>query len=158
TLELRRERKPIVYCFWHNAQVYLAYAHRNEHVKIIVSQSKDGEYIAQVMNRLGLIPVRGSTSRGGEQALREVCDFLKEGSQAGFTPDGPSGPLQTVHGGAVMAAQMSGAPIVPVAYASRRRIVFNSWDKFVVPLPFSKIVVAHGEPFTLPEGMPLEEA
>lgn len=157
-LALRRDRKRVIYTFWHNAQVFLAYAHRDEAVNIIVSRSKDGEYIAQVMARMGLNAVRGSTSRGGEQALRDLCDLLKDGKQVGFTPDGPRGPLQTVHGGVVLAAQISGAPVLPVAYVASRRIVFRSWDRFVLPLPFSSIIVGHGEPFLIDKDMPLEQA
>lgn len=157
-LEYRRKRKALVYAFWHNAQAFLVYAQKNEGISTLVSQSKDGEYIAQVMKLLGSNAVRGSTSRGGEQALRDMCDLLAQGKQVGFSPDGPRGPLQTVHGGVIMAAQQSGAPIVTLTFVSRRKIVFNSWDKFVLPLPFSTIVVARGEPFTLAENLPLEEA
>ncbi|MCG3203478.1 MAG: hypothetical protein KCHDKBKB_00146 [Elusimicrobia bacterium] len=157
-LEFRRKLKPAIYAFWHNAQVFLAYAHRSEGVHIIVSRSKDGEYIAQVMKRLGLNAVRGSSSRGGELALRELCDLSENGKQIGFTPDGPRGPVQTVHGGVVMAAQKSGVPIIPATFVSTRAIIFNSWDKFMMPLPFSRIVVAHGRPFYIPKDMVLEKA
>lgn len=145
-LAFRRLKNPIIYAFWHNNQAFLAWAHRGEGVHIMVSQSKDGEFIAQVMKRLGLNAVRGSSSRGAEGAFRQMCAVLEKGEQAGFTPDGPRGPVQRVHGGVIAAAQISGAPIVPVAMSSRRKIVFNSWDKFVLPLPFSHVVVAHGKP------------
>lgn len=157
-LEYRRLKKPLIYAFWHNAQVFLVYMHRNEGINAIVSRSGDGEYITQVMKRMGINAVRGSTSRGGEQALRDLCELLEGGKQAGFTPDGPRGPAQTVQGGVVMAAQRSGAPIVPMTYVSRRRIIFDSWDKFVMPLPFSTIIAAHSQPIHLPADMPLEEA
>lgn len=157
-LFLRREKKPLIYAFWHNAQVFLAYAHRGENVHVIVSQSKDGEYIAQVMNRLKLDAVRGSTSKGGMQALRQLVSYLKKGEQAAFTPDGPRGPVYMVQGGVVSAAQLSGAPIIPMHAASRRKLTFRSWDQFVVPLPFSTHLVAHGEPFVLPREMGMEEA
>lgn len=145
-LAFRRLKKPVIYAFWHNHQAFLAWAHRNEGANIMVSQSKDGEYIAQVMKRLGLNAVRGSSSRGAEGAFRQMCDLLDKGQQVGFTPDGPRGPVQRIHGGVIAAAQMSGVPIVPVAVASRRKIVFRSWDKFELPLPFSHIVVSHGKP------------
>ncbi len=157
-LEIRRKKSPVIYAFWHNAQVFLAYEHRREHVNIMVSRSKDGEYIAQVMKRLGLDAVRGSSSKGGEQALREMVDLVQSGKQVGFTPDGPRGPLQTVHGGVIMTARATGVPIVPVTYTSARRLVFKSWDKFVLPLPFSTIVVSHGRPFTLDKNLSDEDA
>jgi 3-deoxy-D-manno-octulosonic-acid transferase len=157
-LHYRRERKPVIYAFWHNNQVFLAYAHRNEKIRIMVSQSKDGEYIAQVMGWMGLTAIRGSSSRGGEQALREMIRSLEEGKQVGFTPDGPRGPLQTVHGGIVSAAKSTNLPIVPTAVWARRKISFNSWDKFFIPLPFNSIVVAHGQPFHVSPSQSLEEA
>lgn len=149
TLALRREKKPLIYAFWHDQQVFLARHHRNEPIHVMVSRSKDGEYIAQIMKRLGVFPIRGSSSRGGAQAFREIIDVLKDGKQAGFTPDGPRGPVYSVHDGVVKAAQLSGVPIVPLACRSRREIRFNSWDKFRVPLPFSTIVVSHGQPLTI---------
>ena len=158
-LACRRAKKSVIYALWHNTQVFLAYAHRGEQASVMVSQSKDGEYIAQIMQRLKLQPVRGSTSRGGGAALREMIHRVQDGGQVGFTPDGPKGPLQTVHGGVVEAARATGRPIIPVSIASRRKIVFKkSWDQFFVPLPFSHIAVAHGKPLFIDADMPLEEA
>ncbi len=157
-LDYRRRRRPLIYAFWHNTQIFLAYAHRGEGIHVIVSQSKDGEYVAQVMRRLGLNAVRGSSSKGGEAALREMIGLLEAGEPVGFTPDGPRGPVQTVQGGVVSAAQASGAPIVAIAVSSRRRMTFSSWDKFFVPLPFSHIVVAHGKPFFLNKEIDLAAA
>ncbi len=151
-LAIRRESRPCIYALWHNHQVFLAWAHRGEKCSIMVSRSKDGEYIAQVMGRLGLIAVRGSSSRGAESAFRQMIAALERKEQVGFTPDGPRGPAGTVQGGVISAAQMTGYPVVPVAVASRRKIVFRSWDRFFLPLPFSHIVVGHGRPlFVSPE-------
>lgn len=148
--EIRRKRLPAIYAFWHNNQVYLAFDHRHEPIHMLVSQSQDGEFIAQVLERMGIVTIRGSTSKGGTQALRQICQRLKDGFQSGFTPDGPKGPSQTVHGGLVAAARISGRPIVPIAVSARKKLVFNSWDKFFVPLPFNSIAVAHGRPLVIP--------
>lgn len=145
-LSYRREKRPCIYAFWHNNQVYLAYDHRGEKVNIMVSQSKDGEYIAQVMKRLGLNAVRGSSSKGGQKALREIIFKLKHGEQIGFTPDGPRGPVYSINPGVVAVAQLSGVPIVPTGVALSRQIVFRSWDGFKLPLPFGRIRVGHGMP------------
>jgi len=158
-LACSREKKSLIFALWHNTQAFLAYAHRGEHASVMVSQSKDGEYIAQVMKRLQLHPVRGSTSRGGGAALREMIHRIQEGGRVGFTPDGPKGPLQTIHGGVVEAARATGTPIIPTSISSRRKIVFRkSWDQFFVPLPFTHIAVAHGKPLFIATDMPLEEA
>ncbi|MFN0117908.1 MAG: glycosyltransferase N-terminal domain-containing protein [Elusimicrobiota bacterium] len=158
TLELRRLRKKAIYAFWHKNQVFLAYNQRGEDVSVLVSKSKDGEYIAQVMKRLGLCPIRGSSSKGGSAALKEIFELLDRGGQIGFTPDGPRGPVQTVHQGVIAAAVYSGAPIIPTAAYCRRKKVFNSWDKFELPLPFGVSVVGHGKPFYLSKDVPQEEA
>jgi lysophospholipid acyltransferase (LPLAT)-like uncharacterized protein len=158
-LACRKENQSLVYALWHNSQVFLAYAHRGEQASVMVSQSKDGEYIAQIMRRLGLRAVRGSGSRGGGSALREMIHRIQGGSQVGVTPDGPKGPVQTIHGGVIEVARATGRPIIPVSIASRRKVVFTkSWDHFFVPLPFSHIVVAHGKPLFIGQDLPLAEA
>jgi len=158
-LTCRKERQPLVYALWHNTQAFLAYAHRGEQASVMVSQSTDGEYIAQVMKRLGLRAVRGSGSRGGGSALREMIHRVQGGGQVGVTPDGPKGPLQTIHGGVIEVARATGRPIIPVSISSRRKVVFaKSWDQFIVPLPFSHIVVAHGKPFFIEPELSLADA
>ena len=158
-LARRRGKQSLVYALWHNTQVFLAYAHRTEKASVMVSQSKDGEYIAQIMGRMKLHAVRGSTSRGGGAALREMIRLVEEGGRVGFTPDGPKGPQQTIHGGVVEVARATGRPIIPTSTSSGWKLVFRrSWDRFFVPLPFSRIVVAHGKPFFIAKDMPLEEA
>lgn len=158
SLSLRREKKPTIYALWHNQQVFLSYHHRGEGAAIMVSRSNDGEYIAQVMKRMGLPAVRGSSSRGGQQAFRQMLEILKAGGQVGFTPDGPKGPVHSIHDGIVAAARVSGVPIVPVAVRSRREIRFKSWDGFRLPLPFNTIVVSHGPPLTIAANIEDESA
>jgi 3-deoxy-D-manno-octulosonic-acid transferase len=157
-LPYRRKKIPMIFGFWHNSQVFLSYHHRNEPINIMVSQSKDGEYIAQVMDWMGMTAIRGSSSRGGLRAFVEIIQRAKAGEQIGFTPDGPRGPAHSVQSGVVLAAQKTGIPIVPLHTLSRRRLVFNSWDKFMVPLPFSTMIVSHGRPFVLKEKTSEEKA
>jgi len=153
-----RGKESLVYALWHNTQVFLAYAHRAEKASVMVSQSKDGEYIAQIMERMKLHAIRGSSSRGGGAALREMIRLVEEGGRVGFTPDGPKGPAQTIHGGVVEVARATGRPIIPTSISSGLKLVFpRSWDKFFVPLPFGRIVVAHGKPFFIAKDLPLEE-
>lgn len=146
-LKLYRNNKNFIYCFWHNTQVYLSYAHRGEYACVLVSRSRDGEFIAQVMNRLGLKPVRGSSTRGGGKGLIEMIEQSHQGRRLGFTPDGPKGPPHIVHPGVILAAQETGLTVVPVTAIPRRRIEFNSWDKFMLPLPFGFNALATGRPF-----------
>lgn len=148
----------MIFGFWHNTQVFLSYHHRGEPINIMVSQSKDGEYIAQVMDWMNITAIRGSSSRGGLRAFVEILQRAEAGEQIGFTPDGPKGPAHSVQDGIVVAAKRAKIPIVPLHTISRRRLVFNTWDKFMIPLPFSHIIVSHGKPFLLHEDVPEEEA
>lgn len=148
-LAIRRRREPVIYAFWHRHQISLAYAHRGESASILVSRSRDGEYVAQVMRRLGLNAVRGSNSRGGMKSLLRMIQLVDRGAQIGFSPDGPKGPAKTIHGGVILAAFKSGAPVVAVGAHCSRRIEFDSWDRFVLPLPAGRVAVAHGAPIRI---------
>lgn len=142
-----------IYAFWHQRQVYFTWSHRGVEAAVLVSKSKDGEMIARTMELSRIDAVRGSSSRGGAAAAREMVDILRSGRDVGITPDGPKGPAREVKEGAVRVAQLSGAPIVPIANALSRRIeVAKAWDRFQVPLPFGRAVVIYGEPVRVREG------
>lgn len=141
----RKQR--FIYAFWHQRQVFFTWSHRGAQAAVLVSKSKDGEMIAETMRLSGIKAVRGSSSRGGVAAAREMVEILGSGWDVGITPDGPKGPARQVKDGALRVAQMSGAPIVPIANAnSRRLVVKKAWDHFHVPLPFGRAVVVYGEP------------
>jgi hypothetical protein len=156
-LEFSKNRKPAIYAFWHNQQLFLLWVHRNENVLVLISQSKDGEYVARAAQGFGYGTVRGSTTRGGLKALVEVIDKLKNGFQVAFTPDGPKGPVYTVRSGVIMAAGRSGAPILPLACSVKRKSRLNSWDGFIIPYPFNRIAVFYGEPFYVAPGDDIDE-
>jgi len=137
---------PIIYAFWHNRLLYLAYLYKNKKVGVMVSQHKDGNYIAEVMKKCDLYPVRGSTTRGGIRALIEIIQYVKNGYPIAFTPDGPKGPKYTIQEGVLMAAYKTKFPIVPICWNAKRKKIFNSWDNFILPLPFNKFVIAYGKP------------
>ena len=156
-LEFRKNRKPAIYALWHNQQLFLIWEHRNENVLVLISQSKDGEYIARAVHSFGLGTVRGSTTRGGLKALVEIIHKLKNGFQTAFTPDGPRGPVYTVKPGIIIAAGRSGAPIIPLACRVKRKYRIKSWDRFIVPYPFNRAVVWYGEPFYIAPGADIDE-
>jgi lysophospholipid acyltransferase (LPLAT)-like uncharacterized protein len=136
-----------IYAFWHQRQVFFTWSHRNVSAAVLVSKSNDGEMIARTMELSGIDAVRGSSSRGGAAAAREMVEILRSGRDVGITPDGPRGPAREVKEGAVRVAQLSGMPIVPIANALSNRIeVAKAWDRFQVPLPFGRSVVVYGEP------------
>lgn len=141
------EGRRFIYAFWHQRQVYFTWTHRGVHSAVLVSKSKDGEMIAETMRLSRIKAVRGSSSRGGAAAAREMVEILRSGWDVGITPDGPKGPAREVKDGALRVAQMSGAPIVPIANANSRRLeIRKAWDRFHVPLPFGRSAVVYGEP------------
>jgi lysophospholipid acyltransferase (LPLAT)-like uncharacterized protein len=144
-LHLLASGRPYIYAFWHRFQLLLVYEHRHRGVMVLISQSRDGELIAQAVRRFGFRTARGSSSRGGAAALGRVIDRLREGGVVAFTPDGPRGPLR------------SGVPIVPVAWAASRVKELSSWDRFLVPLPFSRNEVVFGDPLSLSSEDPSPE-
>jgi hypothetical protein len=141
---------PVLLAFWHGRMLYFLHRYHRQRFTILVSRSKDGEFVSQVLQRFGVHVTRGSSSRGGPQALREIVRHVHRGYHAAFTPDGPRGPRYTVQPGIVAVAQTTGAAILPVTYSARWKKVFRSWDAFLMPLPFSRVVVVYGEPIYVP--------
>jgi len=136
-----------IYAFWHES--LLAPATSRTNVRVMISQSADGELIAQVCRHLGLGTVRGSPKRGGAQALLELLRDEQKAHWA-ITPDGPHGPRRQAKSGIVLLASRAGLPIVPVGVGFTRAWRAHSWDRFAVPCPFSTIVGILGEPLLVP--------
>jgi len=147
--ELRASGKPFIYSLWHGHLLPLLWHHRGSNVAILISDHRDGEMIARAAESLGYRSIRGSTTRGAERALLALVRELKAGRQIAVTPDGPKGPARTFAAGALIAAQRSAAPILPVAAGADRAWRLSSWDRFVIPKPFARITVAYGAPTTV---------
>lgn len=148
--EAERGDDACVLAVWHARLLPLAYTHRGRGIVMLISRHRDGELIARVIERLGFGTARGSSTRGGEEGAREMLRHVLEGRQVGVTPDGPRGPARVVKPGTVFLASRSGRPFVPVASAASRAWVARSWDGFRVPWPFARVVVAFGDPITVP--------
>jgi len=146
---LQRGERAIV-AFWHGRLLMMPFVYPGEPTAILISQHRDGEVIAQVAERLGLSVVRGSVTRGAARAFREMLQVLRSGTHVVITPDGPRGPRQQVKPGVVELARLSGMPILPVAFGAWPRKVLQSWDRFVIPLPFGRGVYVWGEPIYIP--------
>lgn len=148
----QRERagEPFILAFWHGHLLLMPYAYHGRRISALVSRSRDGELIARTLARLGIEPSvdssRGSSSRGGAAGLRSLLRRAGEGYDLAFTPDGPRGPAGIVQPGVILAAAATGLPIQPVALAASRARRLRSWDRFLVPLPFSTVHVVYGEP------------
>ncbi len=155
--DLEAEGRGFIYAFWHGRQVFLTYLHQDPHIHPLISQSRDGELIARVCRSFRMDPVRGSSSRGGSEALLRMKSFLDKGDALGFTPDGPRGPLRQVQPGALYLAQKTGRPIVPMAFGAKRRWIFKAgWDEFMVPAPFNRIAMVYAEPILVKPADDLE--
>jgi lysophospholipid acyltransferase (LPLAT)-like uncharacterized protein len=117
---------------------------------MMISQHRDGEFIARAVKEFGVTPIRGSTTRGGLSALRGMIRLFRAGTNLAITPDGPQGPKHVVQIGVIEIARQTGAPIVPVTYSPSRKNVLGSWDNFVIPFPFCKVVYLWGDPLSVP--------
>ncbi len=142
-----------VYVMWHSRILLGATTQRGLGLHVMISQHGDGEVIARIVRRLGFTPIRGSTTRGGREALHEATRALDAGSDVAITPDGPRGPRLVVHPGCVLAAMRSGAPIVPVGFDARSSRRLRSWDRFVVPRLFTRVAVRFGAPLDVPRDL-----
>jgi len=142
---LRRKRQPFALCFWHGEMLPLLWRHRDQRIAVLISTHKDGEIIARIAEALGCRTVRGSTSRGGGRALLGLVRELRAGHEIAVTPDGPRGPARRFQPGALIAAQRAGAPIVPIAVHCTNAWRLRSWDGFMIPRPFARVVVAYGD-------------
>jgi lysophospholipid acyltransferase (LPLAT)-like uncharacterized protein len=143
----------VIYTLWHGQLLPLLWAHRGRRISIMISEHRDGELIARVAQSLGYRVVRGSTTRGAARALLGATRDIEAGFDMAITPDGPRGPAHSVAPGAAVIANRSGASLLPVAAHASRAWRLRSWDAFMIPKPFARVVVAYAPP--LP---PREEA
>lgn len=142
---------PAIIALWHFSLVYILYHFRVFPAVIMVSASRDGEWVADALTLWGQIHVRGSRHKGGLAALREMAHTMKErGCNAGVVADGSTGPARKAQKGAVILARDTGAPVIPVGLAARPAWRFHSWDRMILPWPGAKVVVAYGSPIHVP--------
>jgi lysophospholipid acyltransferase (LPLAT)-like uncharacterized protein len=139
-----------IFTFWHGELLPLACTHRTRDVCVLVSRHRDGECIARVLRRLGFLTARGSTSDAGREGAFQMCASLRNGRDAAVAPDGPKGPRHRVQPGVVYLAQRTGACLVPTACLAERRLLLGTWDRFQIPLPFSRVAVVNGAPISVP--------
>ncbi len=137
---------PLVWAFWHARLLPLVYYYRHRGIVVLVSRSFDGEITARVLHRMGFRTIRGSTTRGAMQSLREILTELNKGAYVAFTPDGPKGPPEVAQIGASAAARLGKAPLVAVAPSSNKNWRLKTWDKFIIPKPFAQIEIRQSEP------------
>jgi len=156
-LTQKRFAGPVILCFWHNRILGITvsflrrYPAERRGVTVLTSPSRDGEILAQCVRNLGMEAVRGSSSRRGSQALRELVSIIEKGGDIAITPDGPRGPRYSLGPGAILLSQTTGTPLLPMHAKFSRCVRLKSWDGFIIPLPFSTISVSLSEPITVPK-------
>jgi lysophospholipid acyltransferase (LPLAT)-like uncharacterized protein len=132
---------PGIFPFWHRCVLGAAWIFRHRNLAVLTSQSRDGEFIARVIHRMGYPPVRGSSSRGGQRGLLELHRLVTNGGGVAFTIDGPRGPRCVAKRGPVLLARTTGVPITAFYVAMEKAWVLNTWDGFMIPKPFSRAYV-----------------
>lgn len=148
-----RERRPLIYAVWHGRILMIPWmnarlrrTHGARRVRVLASRSPDGELVARYVRHFGLDVVRGSSSRGGVVALRQLAATLAAGEDVAVIPDGPRGPRCRLQPGIVALAALSGAPVVPLAFAASPARCLPTWDAFLVPMPFARCAAVFGGP------------
>lgn len=140
----RRDGQRVIFALWHGELLPLLWHQRGEHVAIVISEHRDGEIVARIAESLGYDTVRGSSSRGGSRALIGLMRAIDGGADGAVTPDGPRGPARVFAPGAAIAAQRTGALIVPIRAQASRAWRLRSWDRFLIPKPFARVTVTLG--------------
>jgi len=155
---IKDDPRSLIYSGWHGRTLIATHFFRGQGVWTIISLSKDGDMQNKIFRKFGFQSVRGSTGRGGVKVLVECIRILRNpGERIAFTPDGPRGPSGVVQDGIMMLAQKSGAVVVPVGVSAARRWLIKSWDRFLIPKPFSRAIMIFGDPIEVPAGASKEE-
>lgn len=151
--QIKKKGETVIFAFWHNQLVLMPYLYKNsftsKKVSVLISWSKDGEYIKKVVEYFKFDVVRGSTSQGGRSAFRGLIERLKQGYLVGITPDGPRGPRYKVQKGVILLAQLTGCRIIPVACDTSWKMELRTWDRLRVPLPMGNMYAICGKPIPI---------
>ena len=153
----KRPERPVIYALWHNRiPIGLACFEfsksvwQDDNIAAMISASRDGGFITNIVQRFGMQSIRGSTSRRGPQALLEATSWLERDYSVAITPDGPRGPVYKVQDGIIQLSKLTGRPVIPVSTFTHWKIHLKSWDRLQIPLPFTRCDVRFGEPIWAP--------
>jgi lysophospholipid acyltransferase (LPLAT)-like uncharacterized protein len=144
--------RPHVFLLWHEALLPLLWQHRGQGIAIVVSEARDGQYLADFAAEIGYRAVRGSSTRGGARALLGAVRELEAGHAVAFTPDGPRGPRRQLKPGVILAAQRGRGTVVPLHARADRAWRLHSWDRLMIPKPGARVRITYGRPFDIGPG------
>jgi len=142
--------RPVIASFWHYSLLYLFYFVRGHRATVLVSASRDGEYIARLAEYFGFTAARGSRNHKGVEGLRSLFRAVRQGESCALVADGSPGPPRVAQPGTILLASRSGLPIVPMLWSADRYFTVRSWDRTAIPKPFSRIDFFFGEPLLVP--------
>lgn len=144
---------PFIMTFWHGRLLMMVHTYKGNALGFLVSPHRDGQVVGKALQRFGLHPILGSTSRKGFSGLKKMIKALQSGSDIAIVPDGPKGPRQQAQMGVVELSKLTGRPMIPVSFSASKKIILNTWDRFLLPYPFSRGVFIWGEPIHVdPQG------
>jgi lipopolysaccharide heptosyltransferase II len=150
--------KPSMYAFWHGNEFSMLMSNKKRNIVIMVSLSKDGEMLSQILQNFGYLTVRGSSTKGGKRGLIEIIRYSLKGYSPAFAADGPKGPYHKLKSGIIYAAQKTGIPVIPINCSPKNKITLKkTWDKTIIPFPFSKTIQIYGEPIYINKDDDIEE-
>jgi lysophospholipid acyltransferase (LPLAT)-like uncharacterized protein len=155
--ELKKKKQNYVLAFWHSTMIVSWYLHRNEGFAALTSKSKDGDLLAKQLKHWKYKVVRGSSSKGGDVALEIMIDHAKNNYSIALTPDGPRGPVNKFKAGAVITSKKSGVPLVLMGIGLKTKSRLNSWDKFQIPNPLSRVNVMYSDPIYVDKKLSYDE-
>jgi lysophospholipid acyltransferase (LPLAT)-like uncharacterized protein len=151
--KIREKGAGFTYAVWHGRMLIPVYHERHRGIIAMVSEHRDGELVARVVHKLGYRTARGSSTRGGRKAFMEMVRNLRNGKEGAMLPDGPKGPRHVFKPGTMLMAQRAQIPLVTITYAAHPAWTLRSWDRFVVPKPFSRSVMLIGEPLHIDKSL-----
>jgi len=151
------ENKNFVIAFWHGTMLVPWFINRNKNFGALVSNSKDGDLLAKLLSKWNYKVARGSSHSGGKEALATLLNFTDKNYSVAITPDGPTGPPHKMKAGAVVTAKKTGTPLVLLGINYTKKYILNSWDKFQIPKPFSKIYVIYSRPIFIDKNLSYDE-
>jgi lysophospholipid acyltransferase (LPLAT)-like uncharacterized protein len=155
--ELEKNQTKYILAFWHGTMLLPWFLMRNKNFSALVSKSSDGEILSRLLTKWKYDVSRGSSSKGGKEAMDEIIMKVSSGNSLAITPDGPRGPRLKMKAGAVVAAKKTAVPLVLVGISFNKKIILKSWDLFEIPKPFSKAVAVYSEPFIIQQSSTYEE-
>lgn len=139
-----------IFCFWHGRMILFPFFKpKSRAMHVLISFHRDGELIAKVIRHFSIRTIRGSSNKGARAATRQLLEQLKKGDNISITPDGPRGPVFQAEKGAILLAKLAAKPLIPVSFSASRSCQLSSWDRFMIPLPFSKLFIIADAPLMI---------